>query len=120
MPNSSMISFIVLFIVLLKSILSRLIIGPEKTEIREEGKKLQWWGLILVAIIYLGVFFLYYDYIYSNTIVLKMFWISILTISGAFNFFIEWKYSSNRKQCIVTAIIIPLAVLLVAIVIYEP
>ena len=120
MPNSSMISFIVLFIVLLKSVLSRLIIGSEKTEIREEGNKLQWWGLILVAIIYLGVFILYYDYIYSNTIVLKMFWISFLTISGVFNFFIEWKYSSNRKQCIVTAIIFPLAVLLVAIVIYEP
>ncbi|SDG13973.1 hypothetical protein SAMN04488689_11049 [Paenibacillus sp. cl6col] len=89
MPNSSMLSFIVLFIVLLKSVLSRLIIGPEKTEIREEGKKLQWWGLILIAIIGLGGITLYYDYIYSNTIVLKMFWISFLTISGAFNFFIE-------------------------------
>ncbi|KJB88110.1 hypothetical protein AZ66_09270 [Paenibacillus sp. E194] len=120
MNNSSIILFIVIFIQLLRQILSRLIIGYEKTEIREEGKKLQWWGLILVAIIYLGVFFLYYHYIYSNIIVLKMFWISFLTISGAFNFFIEWKYSSNRKQCIVTAIIFPLAALLVAIVIYEP
>lgn len=101
---------IILFIMLL--LFEKLIrkwLGVEKKQISETGKIIERWGRRIIVVIYLCS----WPFIISmDDDVTKLYWMFFLTLLLGFHSFVQWKYTENSREYLVTLILLILCLII--------
>ncbi|WP_068614698.1 DUF4181 domain-containing protein [Paenibacillus tuaregi] len=112
--GNTIMSAIIITIVISRYFLRRWIVGTnEKEELPRIGRKVETWGLIILALIGITtcIVLLVEDTLKGNT--LKWFFILFITITAGFRTFVDWKYLRDSKEYMVSLIVLILGVTLV-------
>ena len=106
--------FLVLVVSIANAILSKLILGNIRRKVSEtEGKYIQRWGLVVIAIIGFSSIFFVFDILDTN--VMKWFWLFFLILTVGFHSFIEWKFLRESKEYMVSLIVLMIGVIYILI-----
>ncbi|MCR8658789.1 DUF4181 domain-containing protein [Paenibacillus endoradicis] len=107
------ISLIALFLTLSHWILRKKIVGTDREELTEAGKKVNIWGkIVLTIIIFTTIIFLFSVDILAGE-VMKWFWMVVIIMGLGFQTFIDWKYLKDSIEYIVSLIVLILGVMLI-------
>ena len=87
------------------------LVGTEKKELPEEGKKVDIWGKIILGLIGVITFFVFING--SEVNAMKWFWMLLIVAAMSFQSFIDWKYLKGSKQYIASIIVLVIGVTLV-------
>jgi hypothetical protein len=97
------ISILVILLAVLAPLLRKWIVGTDRYIDETDGRRVDFWGRIILVIIFLVLLFFVVDT--SDETIVKWFFIIALTITTAFQSIIEWKYLKNSKEFVVTLIL---------------
>jgi hypothetical protein len=97
------ISILVILLAVLAPLLRKWIVGTDRYIDETDGRRVDFWGRIILVIIFLVLLFFVMDT--SDETIVKWFFIIALTITTAFQSIIEWKYLKNSKEFVVTLIL---------------
>jgi hypothetical protein len=97
------ISILVILLAVLAPLLRKWIVGTDRYIDETDGRRVDFWGRIILVIIFLVLLFFVVDT--SDETIVKLFFIIALTITTAFQSIIEWKYLKNSKEFVVTLIL---------------
>ena len=96
-------------------LLRKWIVGPNKNELPDEGRKFDRWGrLTLMVIVGIPLFVL----IWLNTKdqyseVIKVLWRITVVMAGGFQLFVDWKYLKGTREYLVSLIVLIEGIVLV-------
>jgi hypothetical protein len=97
------ISILVILLAVLAPLLRKWIVGMDRYISETDGRRIDFWGRVILAILFLLILFFVIDT--SNETIVKWFFIIALTIITAFQSIIEWKYLKNSKEFVVTLLL---------------
>jgi hypothetical protein len=98
-------SILVLLLAVLNPLLRKWIVGPGRQEMDEtEGKNIDLWGRIILAII--GLFLVFFVIDITDETTIKWFILIFLLITFGFDSMMEWKYLKNAKEFKVTLLLL--------------
>jgi hypothetical protein len=97
------ISILVILLAVLAPLLRKWIVGTDRYIDETDGRRVDFWGRIILVIIFLVLLFFVMDT--SDETIVKWFFIIALTITTAFQSIIEWKFLKNSKEFVVTLIL---------------
>jgi hypothetical protein len=97
------ISILVILLAVLAPLLRKWIVGTDRYIDETDGRRVDFWGRIILVTIFLVLLFFVMDT--SDETIVKWFFIIALTITTAFQSIIEWKYLKNSKEFVVTLIL---------------
>ncbi|WP_054027713.1 DUF4181 domain-containing protein [Bacillus sp. FJAT-28004] len=103
------IGLIAIFLVFTSLILRKWLVGAEKAELSDRGKKVRVWGSIIIALIAFTIIIL--GDLEGNA--LKWFLMLLIITNAGFQSFIDWKYLKGSKEYIVSLIVLLIGVALV-------
>ncbi|RCX21440.1 uncharacterized protein DUF4181 [Fontibacillus phaseoli] len=107
------ISFICILLVFVHLILRIWIVGLDKRELPEEGKEVNIWGKIILALVGIIVFIVIAFAVGMDSLAMKWFWMLFVILTVGFQSFIDWKYQRESRQYIVSLIVLVLGIVLV-------
>ncbi|OCA90522.1 hypothetical protein A8F94_01150 [Bacillus sp. FJAT-27225] len=97
------VSILVVLVVVLAPLLRKWIVEYDRFITETEGRRIDFWGRIVLAIAFFISLFFVKDS--SDETTIKWFLIIFYTIFAAFQFIIEWKYLKNTKEFIITLLL---------------
>ncbi|WP_377559105.1 DUF4181 domain-containing protein [Ornithinibacillus salinisoli] len=97
---------ILLAMIISNYILSNLIVGTTKKEFPENVKKINLFARIIIGIIAIISFLLINMNYGAESEAMKWFWVIFITVLFGFQSYIDWKYLKDRKQTIVSVILL--------------
>ena len=101
---------LVLIVSIANAIVGKLILGSNRRKVSEtEGKYIQIWGLVVIAILGICSIFFFVDILDAN--VLKWFWLFFLILTVGFHSFLEWKFLRESKEYVVSLIVLMIGII---------
>lgn len=92
--NNSIV-FISMIITVLYHVLKMWILDKEEVELTEQGRKIRFWGSLILAAIFLIVFVILS--VKSMSLINKWFVMLVVIVALGFHAFVEWKYRKGSK-----------------------
>jgi hypothetical protein len=97
------ISILVILLAVLTPLLRKWIVGTDRYIDETDGRRVDFWGRIILAVIFFCLLFFVIDT--SEEMTVKWFFIIFFTIITAFQSIVEWKYLKNSKEYVVTLLL---------------
>ncbi len=107
------ISIISILLAFSHFILRKWIVDKERAELPEEGKEVNIWGKLILALVGIVAYVIIIIAYGVEGMNMKWFWMIIVIMASGFEIFIDWKYIRASKQHVVSFIVLVLGVALV-------